>query len=51
MGVKLAWSGLAFMLAVPAFLRTMGNQPNSDVIVAVGGVLMVIGVVLMWLNK
>lgn len=41
-GVKLAWTGVAIILAL--------NQrvPHADI---VGGIFMVLGVVLMWLDR
>ena len=44
MGIKLLWTGLTVMLASPTVIQLPAAQ-------VVGAVLMVIGVVLMWLDK
>ena len=50
MGVKLMWTGLTWILAVIPTLEAIGLHA-SQVLVLVGAVLMVIGNVLMWLDK
>lgn len=50
MGTKLLWTGIVFMLAIPAFLGLVGLTA-SPVIPAVGAVIMVIGLVVLWLDK
>jgi uncharacterized protein YjeT (DUF2065 family) len=50
-GTKLWFTGATFMWAVPAFVKAFGGQPDTQLLVAVGGVIMVIGCVMMWLNK
>lgn len=50
MGLKLLWTGLVFILALTPALEVLGVHPSSVVIV-VGAVLMMIGCVLLWLEK
>jgi hypothetical protein len=50
MGVKLLWTGLVFIIAILPFLKVLGLN-GSDVLVLVGAVIMVIGLVMMWLDK
>jgi len=50
MGVKLQWTGLTWILALVPVLASLGLAA-SPVLVLVGGVLMVIGCVLMWMDK
>jgi hypothetical protein len=50
MSGKLLWTGLVFIIALLPFLKLLGIN-GSDVIVLVGATLMVIGCVLMWMNK
>ena len=50
MGSKLLWTGLTFIMALIPFLKLLGLN-GSDVFVLVGAVLMVIGNVLIWLNR
>ena len=50
MGVKLLWTGITFILAVVPALHAIGLGA-SEVLVLVGAVLMVVGCVLMWLDK
>ena len=50
MGIKLLWTGLTFILAVNPLIKAVGLIGN-DVFVIAGAVLMVIGCVLLWLNK
>jgi len=45
MGTKLAWSGLTILLAAPIF------SVGTKLIMIIGAVVMVIGVILMWLDK
>jgi hypothetical protein len=51
MGTKLLWSGLTFIMAVPAFAAVLGLHPERDTLVAIGAVVMVIGAVLLWISK
>lgn len=44
MGVKLLWTGLTWMYAVPLVWK----EPNA---LKVGAVIMVIGMILLWLDK
>lgn len=50
MAGKLLWTGLTFILAFVPFLKALGLN-GSEVFILVGAVLMVIGCVLLWLNK
>jgi len=50
MGRKLLWTGLTWILALIPVLEAIGLHANP-VLVLVGGVLMVIGCVLMWMDK
>lgn len=50
MGTKLLWTGLTFILALVPFLKMLGLN-GSEVIVLVGAVLMVLGTILVWINK
>ena len=50
MSIKLLWTGLVFILALVPMLKAIGLNAN-DVFILVGAVLMVIGCVLLWLNK
>jgi hypothetical protein len=50
MGVKLLWTGATFILALVPFLKAIGLNA-SDVLILVGAVLMVVGCILMWLDK
>lgn len=51
MGTKLLWTGLTAYLALPSFLTTLGVQHNTNGVQLVGAVIMVIGAVVLWLNK
>lgn len=51
MGTKLLWSGLTIMLAVTPILDVMGLNPDVSVISAIGGAIMILGAVLVWLSK
>lgn len=44
MGIKLMWTGLTLMLAIPKFW-------SGFTIEVVGGIFMTIGCILMWLDK
>lgn len=46
----LLWTGLVFIVALDPFLKIFGVS-GSEVLIAVGAVLMVIGCVLMWFRK
>lgn len=46
MGEKLLWTGLTFIVAIQSW--NPGGVPDVSV---VGAVLMVIGLILMWLDK
>jgi hypothetical protein len=50
MGTKLVFTGLTFILAVQPFLKLLGLN-SSETFVLVGAVIMIIGCVLMWLDK
>lgn len=50
MGIKLLWTGLVFILALNPVLNIVGLH-GSNVIVAVGAVIMIIGLVALWLDK
>lgn len=50
MGIKLLWTGLTWILALVPTLEAIGLHA-SPVLVIVGAVLMVIGCVLMWMDK
>lgn len=50
MGTKLLWTGLTFIVALVPFLAAIGLHAN-DVLVLVGAVLMVIGCIMMWMDK
>ena len=46
MGLKLLWTGLTFVIATQAW--NPGGIPDVNV---VGAVLMIIGMILLWLDK
>lgn len=48
--MKLQWTGLAFILAVVPALEAFGLAA-SGVLVLVGAILMIIGNVMMWMDK
>ena len=50
MGVKLMWTGLTWILAIIPMLTAFGLH-GSETLVIVGAVLMVIGNILMWLDR
>ena len=50
MGIKLLWTGLTIIMALDLFLRAIGLGA-SPVFGLVGAIIMVIGMVLMWLDK
>lgn len=50
MGIKIFITGAAFMFAFNPILKAVGLAGN-DVFVLVGAVLMILGTVLVWLNK
>ncbi len=50
MGLKLMWTGLTWIVALIPTLDALGLHGNSS-LVLVGAVLMVIGCILMWLDK
>lgn len=49
-GVKLMWTGLTWILAIIPMLDAIGLH-GSQVLVLVGAILMVLGNILMWLDK
>jgi len=51
MGIKIIWTGLTTLLATPQILHAVGLQPDNSVLAIIGAALMVLGCVLMWLNK
>ena len=51
MGTKLLWSGLTFIMAVPAFAAMIGLHPDHNTLVVIGSAIMVVGAVLLWLSK
>ncbi len=50
MGIKLLWTGLVLVVALGQTLTAFGVA-NSPVLGVVGAILMVIGLVLMWLDR
>jgi hypothetical protein len=50
MGIKLLWTGVTFILAVGPALEAIGLHASS-VLVLVGAIFMVIGCVLLWLDR
>lgn len=50
MGLKLLWTGLTFIIALLPFLNALGLN-GENVFVLVGAVIMIIGLVLMWMDK
>ena len=50
MGLKLLWTGLTFVVAVVPALAAFGLAA-SEVLVLVGAILMIIGLVLLWLDR
>ena len=50
MGTKLLWTGVTFILAIGPALDAFGLHASS-VLVLVGAILMVIGCILLWLDK
>jgi hypothetical protein len=50
MGIKLLWSGLTMIMAILPFLGALGLA-GSEVFILVGAVIMVIGCVLLWLDR
>jgi len=50
MGIKLLWTGLTTIIAVIPFLAAIGLS-GSAVLTVAGAIIMVIGAVLMWLDK
>lgn len=51
MGSKLLWTGLTIIVAFGTFLRALDIGTNETTIVVVGAVIMVVGLILLWLNK
>ena len=50
MSSKLLWTGLTLYLAVPVFLKVLGLG-GGDIFQVVGAVIMVIGMILLWMDK
>lgn len=50
MSIKLIWTGMALLLAVNPVLALVGLK-GSTVIVSVGACVMLLGTVLMWLDR
>lgn len=50
MSLKLLWTGLVGIVAVVPVLNLIGLHPSS-VVVQVGACIMVIGCILMWINR
>lgn len=46
MGIKLLWTGLTFILAVNSW-----NPAGVPAVSVVGAVIMILGAILMWLDK
>ena len=51
MGGKLLWTGLTVIIALGTVLRQLNIGANDTTIAVVGAIIMVVGCVLMWLNK
>lgn len=50
MAIKMLWTGLVFILAIIPALKAFGINA-SEVVVLVGAILMLIGLVLLWMDK
>jgi hypothetical protein len=50
MSGKLLWTGLTFIVALNPLLGMMGVS-GSPVIITIGAVVMIIGCILMWIDK
>jgi hypothetical protein len=46
MGTKILWTGLTILLALEWL-----KLPEKDTIMVVGSVIMIIGLIMLWLNK
>ena len=51
MSVKLLWTGLTLVVALTAALEVFGIHPQKGVVELVGGVLMLIGLFVLWTEK
>lgn len=50
MGLKLLWTGLTFIVALTPALAAFGVKVDTAVVL-VGAILMIIGLILMWMDK
>jgi hypothetical protein len=50
MGIKLLWTGLTMVIALNPFLTAIGLSGGSVLVVA-GAIIMVIGNIMLWLDK